>query len=513
MTPDSPTTPQQVSLYQFVSNTPAPVVRLLVELSPLISYVRWLAETLSWTNGNTAESWLVVAVWWALCLTAEFGVRFLLPSLLLIPIVIQLLSPRIPFLRRLTNRSDNGPPATESTISQTLADVHAINALLPHLPQVPTLPPPTVVLRIISIVYIPYLVIVYVCSVKVLVALVGTVLVTWRSPWATSSRRILSRSGWAKWVVYRSWRVLSGQTTSLPFVASSTPAPSPTNSKHSINNAPEYDLPEPTHLRFQFIVFENQRWWVGLDFTAALLPGERPSWCAPPPSMVPLPPPGSLALPGPTTVLLPLASKADPLKPLGLRMKRTSQWTWEDQDWGVTVRTIGKDGNLHEERIKMDPPMDESNGGSTSRLMDAVGKGFRRAQNSSDGSPTRDSGLFHHFTHAKEGSPSRSEAAPRTTAIPSDNDTTDSDGWVYADNKWEAASPARGRGKFTRYRRWVRVAVLEETIEVIPEEAAAEIERAAQEKASPKPSPTASPKELRTGRTLSPVRRRVTNML
>lgn len=28
----------------------------------------------------------------------------------------------------------------------------------------------------------------------------------------------------------------------------------------------------------QFTVFENQRWWVGLDWTQALLPGERASW-------------------------------------------------------------------------------------------------------------------------------------------------------------------------------------------------------------------------------------------
>ncbi len=29
---------------------------------------------------------------------------------------------------------------------------------------------------------------------------------------------------------------------------------------------------------YQFSIFENQRWWVGLDWTAALLPQERPSW-------------------------------------------------------------------------------------------------------------------------------------------------------------------------------------------------------------------------------------------
>lgn len=29
---------------------------------------------------------------------------------------------------------------------------------------------------------------------------------------------------------------------------------------------------------FRFEIYENQRWWMGLDWTHALLPGERPTW-------------------------------------------------------------------------------------------------------------------------------------------------------------------------------------------------------------------------------------------
>jgi hypothetical protein len=38
-------------------------------------------------------------------------------------------------------------------------------------------------------------------------------------------------------------------------------------------------LEEDGDVELQFTVFENQRWWVGLDWTHALLPGERASWC------------------------------------------------------------------------------------------------------------------------------------------------------------------------------------------------------------------------------------------
>lgn len=50
---------------------------------------------------------------------------------------------------------------------------------------------------------------------------------------------------------------------------------------------------------------------------------------------------------------------------------------------------------------------------------------------------------------------------------------TDSDGWVYADNKWEAPSPKGGLGKYTRYRVWTRSAVLVEEIEELEDETSA----------------------------------------
>lgn len=40
----------------------------------------------------------------------------------------------------------------------------------------------------------------------------------------------------------------------------------------------EQDEESEEDVEVQFTVFENQRWWVGLDWTHALLPGERASW-------------------------------------------------------------------------------------------------------------------------------------------------------------------------------------------------------------------------------------------
>ena len=73
MMPDS--NPSQVSLLTFVSSTPIPVVRLLVELAPVIHYARQVAEVISWTNGRSSESWLAVSLWWTACLSTDFAIR------------------------------------------------------------------------------------------------------------------------------------------------------------------------------------------------------------------------------------------------------------------------------------------------------------------------------------------------------------------------------------------------------------------------------------------------------
>lgn len=471
--PASP--PPQVSMYTLVSNTPAPVVRLLVELAPVIRFLRDLSEIVSWKTGRSSESWLVVAGWWLTCLTAGFGVRYLLPAVLLLPLAAKHLGPRIPFVRRWTKRHNAPPPTTESALSQTIADINIIQSLLPRPPPLPqSFPPPRNLLRIALVIHPTYIIVVRLISVQVLVALAGTLVFTWRSPWAKTSRDVLRRSGWVQWALHRVWITLSGLPDSTQTFGSGTQALSVASNSKSTTTAtttapaPQYDLPQPAHIRFQLTVFENQRWWMGLDFTHALVPGERPSWCSPPPHMVPLPPPGSLSLPGPTTVFLPITttSSGEPA-PTGLRMKRTCKWKWEDSDWYVTVRTLGRDGILHEERVKTEPPLDVDAhpSGNAARLVDAVGKGLRRAQTASgqDSSPTRDSGIFHFdgITPGTNGGDKSSKA------FPSDTDQTDAEGWVYADNKWEGGSGARGRGKYTRYRRWTRIAVLEETIELV----------------------------------------------
>ena len=69
----------------------------------------------------------------------------------------------------------------------------------------------------------------------------------------------------------------------------------------------------------------------------------------------------------------------------------------------------------------------------------------------------------------REKKPLPDQHIPDPSIIPAHEDDilTDTDGWVYGDNKWEAPSSKGGMGKYTRYRRWTRIAILTETVELV----------------------------------------------
>jgi hypothetical protein len=180
--------------------------------------------------------------------------------------------------------------------------------------------PSTALVRVCAIAFIPYLVLTYVIPVRVLVGLSGTIILTYRAPFARLLRAALWRSAFVRWALYRAWARLSG-------IPMASPVPGPVVGA-AVNTT------VTAKLRFAFTVYENQRWWMGLDWTAALLPGERPSWCSA--SQAPLAPPAMFALPTPTTVFLPDENVPD------AREKRTATWAWAEAEWQVVVRRDGE---------------------------------------------------------------------------------------------------------------------------------------------------------------------------
>jgi len=418
---------------QVLSTLPSPLTIALVGLGSYIGHVRHLLEIFRWKS-SWEESWLALGCWWAVCLCSDVALRFGLPVILCGVIV---------FLRWTRHPNIPSTPTTEDTLHQAMSDLTTIYALVPSLST--TLYSANnltlqVLIRTLAFTYIPYLALTYFVRLRIIIAITGTIILTWHARWALLTRRAFWRSAYIRWSAYHLWCRISGQ-----------PLPAPISSFEDSSTALSSTSPQhPVHvLRFLFTVYENQRWWMGLDFTAALLPGERPSWCTS--NLQPVSPPAAFSLPTPTTVYLP-----DPTRKNG-KIKRTAQWTWEEPEWKVSVR---KDVFSSVTRVEKPVPslQDESTAStSASRILKAAGK--MRQASISDTSPER---------QRKEGGEDEGEVKPdRGEEAIQEDPCTDSDGWVYGDNKWEGGSAKGGIGKYTRYRRWTRVALLTETVEYI----------------------------------------------
>lgn len=293
-------------------------------------------------------------------------------------------------------------PTTEYTLQSTITDLVVLQSLISTFPTAPltTTTSPKLLLRISALLYLPYLLITYFVPLRLILGIIGTLFLSWRAPWMILVRSTLWRSAWVRWSVYHIWSRLSDE-----------PLP-----PRMLSLQPMLTTPKPVNaLRFLFTIYENQRWWMGLDWTAALLPGERPSWCSA--TQHALAPPNAFVLPDPTTVFLSDGK--------GGRVKRTAIWEWEEPEWKVLVRKDG--GDLNRVELPLPSSRDEISNGS--RLLKAAGK-MKESGMLGNG----DSESAAHGQHAHE---------------PSDGDhiTTDADGWVYGDNKWEGLNSKGGMGK------------------------------------------------------------------
>jgi Integral peroxisomal membrane peroxin len=324
---------------------------------------------------------------------------------------------------------------TETLLQNTISDLTTLPLLLPSLPSTTPLSslPIQVLARAVLVLYIPYLALTYFIPLHIIFAIFGTGLITWKAPFAIVLRRTVWRSAFVRWTVWNAWAYISGRPLPSPTVSPQTQSLLSKTEKAASDNGKT----ETNSLRFLFTVHENQRWWMGLDWTAALLPGERPSWCSA--SQAPLSPPGAFGLPEPTTTCTPHPS--DPTK----KIKRTAEWYWEEPEWRVLVKKEGTTLSRVERPVPTETMEDEDAAGSSatskagSRLLKAASSKFAG----------KDSLSLH-----RRDSSATSTSHPDTTAQEveegAEEDTegyTDPDGWIFGDNKWESKSNKGGMGK------------------------------------------------------------------
>lgn len=394
-------------LIDFLNSVPPTLTVALLQLAPCISVVRHAIEVLTWSGRTWQSSWLVVAAWWASCLLLDTTLRCVMSSLCCSFLIFCCNRRFLPLFifgllaiwrwRRKPRQEE--PPVTETTLQTVVTDLTIIQSSLPNSIPAPSLELPKA-FRAAVILSIPYLLFSFFVSFRVVIAIAGTILLTWRAPWAVLIRATVWRSAWFRWTVYRTWAFLTSQPLP-PLVMSPKPAVPSSEAIQSV--------------RFLFTIYENQRWWMGLDWTAALLPAERPSWCSA--AQQPMSPPNSFTLPESTTVCLPDGK--------GGKLKRTATWRWEEPEWRVIVH---KERNTVS-RVERPLPTLKDDNQNNSLLLKAAGRLRNGSQSDSNKAAAADDRV--------------SEDVPE----PDEEVLTDSDGWVYTDNTWENQSNKGGMGK------------------------------------------------------------------
>ncbi|PWN23269.1 hypothetical protein BCV69DRAFT_113910 [Microstroma glucosiphilum] len=294
----------------------------------------------------------------------------------------------------------------------------------------------------------------------------GLVALSWCSTYATLVRYALWKSATVRWTVRAVLRItsagyLGGQAGSDLSRYNLSTAGAPGSGSFANKSSSKSQVRTNT-VHYRFEIFENQRWWVGLDWTAALLPQERASWTDS--SLGPVSPPASFTLPA--------ESVSTRQTEGGKWEKRTVKWSWDEDEWHVVV---GEGGRM---------VLGDGTGEATPT---ASAAGSPRGPSgalpaSPSGAPTLFSSFKRRASEASATSSDKPSEDPHLTSPPSPfneqrrlssfeegevEEETDSSGWRYGDNSWEKMGSKSGMGKYTRRRRWVRRALMEEKVEIV----------------------------------------------
>lgn len=281
---DSPT--------QIFLDTPPAVLHLLGYSAPFIRTLSPIAQALTWSSSNPWLPWLILASWWMICLLGDTLFTYGLNASLLLLLGIGYLSK---------------PTKPEADISMSperlqllLEETRHFNRAIQNLIQTYYIPlrnffvwknqqESKLAITYLLTSYPAYLMITHYLGTRYLFLGIGTLALTWHARWAQILRRATSKSLIFRWTAatVRSISLPGGRNILVQFkrgrrakgiFLSQTPVEIDAKTDVVVTQAQEEAPEAEPDVEFVFTVYQNERWWMGLDWTQALLPNERPPW-------------------------------------------------------------------------------------------------------------------------------------------------------------------------------------------------------------------------------------------
>jgi hypothetical protein len=281
--------------------TPPLVTRALAHSHPFLLPLNKLAGLLTWSSGDSWASFLLVAGFWAIVLYSDAIILYAGPILVVTTLILGMYSRRYSPLSSTgvtgeKHKNKKQSPETLATRHQKSLDeivetmrefTTRCNIMLGPLLEMTdflstqstatsatTRPALTsLLIRIICITPIWILLALpplYIITTRRVVLAVGTVILTYHSSPARVFRVIL----WRSLAIRRICTFLTG----LNFSTEAKPKQKTKTQSNGYATAIATSSKSDGGVRFTFIVYENQRRWLGIGWTYSLFPHERSAW-------------------------------------------------------------------------------------------------------------------------------------------------------------------------------------------------------------------------------------------
>ncbi|KAI1297324.1 hypothetical protein EDD11_007212 [Mortierella claussenii] len=378
------TSPSFADFFSASTPVPASVTLLLSYTSPAIHACHRLLQLLTWTSDRSVKSFLVLFAWWGICLGTETFLIYGLHGALMLyighlwinsrkaaKVAADIPLPQSPgtpqsgkfsFSSGGSNRSNSAllsptsarhPTSTQLEQAVTLREIQEI---LDHWAAWHRTLDRVVaslnwsdrgrtraIVVLLFLTYVPWLVLNYFVPMRFIVTILGSVAICWRAPWFA----IL-------WAVAMKLQAFSPLLQLVPYwpyhpeVSASYRKKKRFSVKDIISRAigqrkkndsegrttyktsTGYDIEEDhATMYYKFVLYENQRWWLGLEWTPMMLPNDRSPWTDD--HLEPTQSKSSFQLPPPY-----VAHEAIPGQPNKV-LRKSQEWRWLDPHWRLKM--------------------------------------------------------------------------------------------------------------------------------------------------------------------------------
>ncbi|KAF2501238.1 Pex24p-domain-containing protein [Lophium mytilinum] len=290
--------------------TPPQITRVLAYSHPFLVPLNKVVGLLTWTTGDPWESFLLVAAFWAITIYGDAVIRWTGPLVVVFGLIFGMYARRYSPLSSTGWMGEKGQKGHKRAESEGSTRHHKsldeivdtlklltsrCNILLDPMLRLTdflstqrtatsasTRPALTTLFIRISFVTPVWIILtlppLYIITTKRVIVTFGTLVLSWHSRPARVSRTIL----WRSKTVRRVCTTITGLDFGEPVPKNSDGAPAlPKRTKTAQEIAASLVAkrrPDSPGIRFTFTLFENQRRWLGIGWTASMLAYERASW-------------------------------------------------------------------------------------------------------------------------------------------------------------------------------------------------------------------------------------------